>query len=77
MIMVLLLTYGERHDLQFVPHQFDHHAFLQRCGTTAEHRTAAPGNSQEFILQALVQGVGQGPTVNDQAQAVHHEGRRG
>lgn len=33
----LSLTYGESHDLQLVPHQFDHHALLQRRGAATEH----------------------------------------
>lgn len=69
-----LLTNGQSHDLQLVPHQFDHHALLQRRGAAAENCTAAPRHSQELILQALIQGVGQSPPVNYQAQPVHHEG---
>lgn len=74
MDLELLLTYGQSHDLQLVPHQFDHHALLQWRGAAAEHRTAAPRDGQKLVLQTLIQGVGQGPPVNHQAQPVHHEG---
>lgn len=69
-----VLTYGQSHDLQLVPHQFDHHALLQRRGPAAQHGTAAPCNGQKLILQTLIQGVGQCPPVYHQAQPVHQEG---
>lgn len=70
-----LLTDGQSHDFQLIPHQLDHHALLQRRGAAAEHRPAAARHRQELILQALVQGVGQSPPVDHQAQPVHREGR--
>lgn len=72
--MQLLLTNGQSHDLQLVPHQFDHHALLQRRGTAAEHRPAAPRHRQKLILQTFIQSIGQSPPINYQAQPVHHEG---
>lgn len=67
-------TYGQSHDLQLVPHQFDYHALLQRRGAAAEHRTAAPCHSQELVLQTFVEGVGQSAPIDHQAETMHHEG---
>ena len=67
-------TDGEGHDLQFVAHQFDHHALLQRRGAAAEHRAAALSHGQELLLQTLIQSVGQRATVDHQADLVHHGG---
>lgn len=72
---LILLTDCKSHDLQLVAHQFDHHALLQRGRSAAEHWPAAPCNSQELVLQTLIKGIGQSPSINYQAQRVHHEGR--
>lgn len=65
-----LLTDGQSHDFQLVAHQLDHHALLQRRGSAAQHRAATARHRQELVLQAAVQGVGQGAAVDHQAQPV-------
>ena len=72
-LLLLVLTYGQGHDSQIVPDQFHHSALLERCGAAAQHRAATTSNSQKLVLQALIQGIGQGPPINYQAQPVHQE----
>lgn len=67
-------TYGQSHDLEPVPHQFDYHALLQRRGAAAEHWTTASCHSQELIFQTFIKGVGQSASINNQAKPMHHEG---
>lgn len=66
-------TYGEGHDPQFLPNEFNHGALLQRRHSTAEHRTAVFAELHKQLHQLVRHGHAQSRPVYHQPDTGLHQ----